>query len=370
MPETRVPSPDYRDWCNSGWHVRWLGGRDALTDLALDWVHLDAAAKSPTQQFEWLRAAAAAFAHDQDFRLATVWRHDALVAAAPLVMWPRGACRQARLLGLSELHEPMDLFLADTAACEPLVALLIQEGMPLFLERLAADSPTFGALERICRGKASLAIRPQPDLSLHPARRLLARARTTYERRPPFGPAAGAPPGRALGEVVTRIVAPRPRELGELLDLALEIESKNWKSAAGTALVCDAARASFFRRYAAAASRAGTLRLCFLEIGGKPAAMQVAVQCCDGFWLLKIGYDQEFARCSPGLLLMRETVSATAAAGLATYEFLGTAEAWTDVWTRQVREHVSVRIYPWRPAGLAALAVDTTESLRSRWSHA
>ena len=98
--------------------------------------------------------------------------------------------------------------------------------------------------------------------------------------------------------------------------------------------------------------------------------MQLAVECAGRFWLLKIGYDQEFQRCSPGILLIRETVRYAAARGLRGYEFLGIVEPWTEAWTDEVRPCVSVRAYPARWAGVAALAVDLADYARRRLGRA
>jgi CelD/BcsL family acetyltransferase involved in cellulose biosynthesis len=110
-----------------------------------------------------------------------------------------------------------------------------------------------------------------------------------------------------------------------------------------------------------------------LRIGGRAAAMQFAVEIGGRFWLLKIGYADEFARCSPGNLLVMETIQYAARAGLKSYEFLGTAEPWIGMWTSQVRPCISVRAYPFNGRGAIALAADAAQKLRKyggsvRWS--
>ncbi len=56
--------------------------------------------------------------------------------------------------------------------------------------------------------------------------------------------------------------------------------------------------------------RRESLRIAFLRIAGRPVAMQIAVERAQRLWLLKIGYDEEYARCSPGQLLMLEVAAA------------------------------------------------------------
>jgi hypothetical protein len=132
----------------------------------------------------------------------------------------------------------------------------------------------------------------------------------------------------------------------------------SWKGRHGTALASDADRGVFYRRYAADACEKGILRVSFLRIGGQAAAMQLAVECGRRYWLLKIGYDQRFHRCSPGTLLVRETVAYAASKGLDTYEFLGIAAPWVETWTQRLRPCVSVRASPAHPRGAAAFAAD------------
>ena len=68
----------------------------------------------------------------------------------------------------------------------------------------------------------------------------------------------------------------------------------------------------------------------------------------------------------PGILLTRDTIRYAAERGLRSYEFLGLAEPWTRVWTREERACVSVRIYPFGLRGLAYLAFDAAHHLYER----
>jgi CelD/BcsL family acetyltransferase involved in cellulose biosynthesis len=95
--------------------------------------------------------------------------------------------------------------------------------------------------------------------------------------------------------------------------------------------------------------------------------MQLALEQGRGFWLLKVGYDQRFAPCSPGQLLLRDTIRYAVEAGLESFEFLGGAESWTEVWTKAEHQYVSVRVYPLGVRGMAALAADAAATAYQRW---
>jgi hypothetical protein len=131
------------------------------------------------------------------------------------------------------------------------------------------------------------------------------------------------------------------------LDEAFAVEARSWKGREGTALASDPERGAFYRRYAELSAAAGELRVSFRRKDGRAIAMQIAVERAQRIWLLKIGYDEEFARASPGQLLIRATIEDAEARGLEALEFLGTASAWTRAWTKE--EHPYVRVAGWRP---------------------
>jgi CelD/BcsL family acetyltransferase involved in cellulose biosynthesis len=321
----------------------------------------------PLSQFSWTRACLSTFSDDGVPHLVAAARRQRLVALAPLVnKRHNGVCRLF-LAGVSQLYEPMDFAWTENKALARLARSLVRSGTPLVLERIAADSPTVHLLKRAYRGRAIVITRPQatcpyialdeswfePDARLNSGRRSdLRRARRKAEQ---------------MGQVTTEIHTPDLDELPELLDTAFEVEARSWKGEAGTALNHDAQRAVFYRQYAEAACIEGILRICFLRIGDRVAAMQLAVEHGDGFWLLKVGYDAHFAQCSPGMLLMRDTIRYAAEAGLRSYEFLGRAETWTEVWTQTEHPYVSLRVYPLGVRGLTALAADGVVALYRRW---
>ena len=81
--------------------------------------------------------------------------------------------------------------------------------------------------------------------------------------------------------------------------------------------------------------------------------MMIALEVSERFWILKIGYDERFATCSPGMLLMHEALRHAARQGLRSYEFLGAADDWTRRWTDCGRPTQGVFIYPYTVQGAA-----------------
>jgi CelD/BcsL family acetyltransferase involved in cellulose biosynthesis len=340
---------------------------DEVARLETAWQRLDSVGGSPSSQYGWTRAALKAFSEDATPHLVAAAHGERLLAVAPLVRQRLHGVHRLFPAGAAHLGEPVDFAWSDAAALRRIAAAIGRSGIPLVFERMAADSPALGALARACRGRAIVITKPaascpfiqldeswvEPERQLRAARRDdLCRARQLAER---------------LGAVATEIHTPSLHELPELLDTALALEGGDATWEAADAAGARLNRAVFFRQYAEAACVEGTLRICFLRIGDRVAAMQVAVESGGTFWLLKVGADARFETCAPGQLLLRETIRYAAEAALQAYEFWGSSEAWSRAWTASQRNCVSLRTYSLNPRGLAALACDAGVAGWRRW---
>jgi len=342
----------------SGAAARVVRSLDDLDQLAAAWDALAGGAGSPMQQFIWARACAESYCRrGGQLHVVTVGPARRPTAIAPLIR--QRDMGRLDMLGCEKwMHEPTDFLYADRPALDALAGTLASLGRPIYLGRVPADSPTIAALQESYRRRGLVLCRPanacpaialdatweEPERQFNAGRRSdLRRARRNAEK---------------ISPVSCEVLSPSPAELGPLLDEAFQVEAAGWKGLKGSAMAIHATRGAYYRWYAVAAAREGILRLCFLRIGGRAAAMQLAVECGERFWLLKIGYDEEFARCSPGVLLMLHTVRYAATRGLKSYELLGRVEPWTRVWAQIERPYVSIRAYPASALGLAQLGVD------------
>jgi CelD/BcsL family acetyltransferase involved in cellulose biosynthesis len=338
-------------------------GGVALDPLARAWRDLETVASSPTQHFIWSQACAESFHDARELQTVVVRDRGRVTALAPLVR-TRGPLVRLEALGVRELFEPMDFLYADATALAALADRLARQPLPLRLQRVPEGSPMVAALTRAFQGRGvihSAPISPCPYIDLDAS---WAQPETHFNsgRRSDFRRARRH--AEQQGAVTFEILSPSPGEVGGLIDEALAVEALSWKGSEGTALVRDPSRARFFHRYAGAAAALGILRLVFMRIAGRAVGMQIAVECHGRFWLLKIGYDESVARCSPGNLLMLHSVQYAAARGLGSYEFLGGAAPWTATWTKTLRQCTVVRAYPFSVAGVAALSWDT-----GRWAY-
>ena len=313
------------------------------------------------QEAAWTQSAADAFGDRGTVSVHVLWRHGELTAAAPLVR-RRG---HLEIIGARELYEPADLLAADGAALRELCDSLVRHGLPVLLHRAPADSPTIPALQDAVGRWGHVVVRASPgtpmleldDRWTELGGGLSARRRSDLrraERR-----------AASEGRISVRILRPGAPEADELVDEAFTVEARGWKGIAGTALVHDAERGTFYRVYASRAASEGKLVVAFLDVGGAPAAMQLAVESQERLWLLKVGYDEAFARCSPGLLLLARLVSDATRRGLQGIEFLGTSEPWLEPWTTKVRETRLVVAYPLNPRALPGVTLDALDAVRS-----
>jgi len=344
--------------------ARIIEGLDGLGALGTAWATLEQNAFLPMQHFIWSQAGAAAFTRDGELRLLVLEEGDDVAAIAPLVQRKERHCLE--FLAMEEFFEPTDVLCGRSEAMPALAKALVDLKIPLRLRRLPADSPLPEALAKAFRGRGALVCRPDdgwPWVSLNskweePENQLKAGRRSDFRR--------AQRKANEMGDVTTDIVTPTLETLPALLEEALKVEAASWKGETGSALALDKKRGTFYHQYAAAACGKGIFRLCFLRIGGETAAMQIAVESGGSLWLLKIGYDNKFARCSPGNLLMRESLRYAAKRGLQSLEFLGAVEPWIRVWTDLERPCVAVRGYPWGWRGGAALATDLAKSITQK----
>ncbi len=324
------------------------------------------------ETYGWTEAAAASLSNAIAPRLVIAEQGESLRGVAQLGVVRGSLSGRLEMIGISQLNEPEDFVYVDRAALEAVARRVVAVRRPVFLGRLRAQSPTISALRVAAKGRGVVVVRPQascPYIALDeswqdPESHLSSRRRSDIRR--------ARRRAEQQGEVRAEIVNPSVAELGPLLAIALAVEARSWKGAAGTALVNDPIRGRQLRQFAAWASRNGILRIGLLKIGDIYAAMQIAAEHNGAYWLLKIGFDSALANCSPGNLLLAESLRYSADKGLTSLEFLGTVEPWTRVWTESERKCVSLRYYPFNPRGAAALVADGAGKLlrRFRASHA
>lgn len=330
------------------------------------WHSLEARATLPTQSFAWTLASAASFQAEGGLYVAGEEDGGNLDAVAPLAMRGRGPRRRLEALSVAELSEPADILCANADALDCLVRELARTRVPLVLDRVPADTPTVEAVRSAWGLRGVVLCRPQEDSPFirlddawrEPAAKLSSRRRSDLRR--------ARRRAEQIGAVELEVHTPTEGNLEGLLATAWAVEARSWRAERHGALAQDPLRGPFFRTLARLACREGMLRIALLRAGETTIAMQLALVFARSIWLLKVGFDEEYGRCSPGMLLTAETIRYAAEVGLDKYEFLGVVEPWTQVWTDVVRPYVSLRAYPPSFRGAMVFLGDAAAAARRR----
>jgi CelD/BcsL family acetyltransferase involved in cellulose biosynthesis len=325
---------------------------------------LGRSASTPMQTRSWIVACAETFVRDESLDVIVLEDAGGIAAVAPMVCSASFPAVN-HLLGVRELSEPSDFIYRDEAALDSLMQVVAHDGRPLILNRVPTGSASMHAVRRGFRARGLVVSRPgvnHPSIALSgnaPGLPLSSSLRSDLRR--------AQRKAEALGTVTYEVYAPRSAaEFHPLYQRKLQVEASGWKGRDGTALAMNAGQRAFFNRYGVLASEEGILRLAVMRINGVVTAMQYAVQWKGAFWLLKIGHDEAYAKCSPGMLLLQHTLRYAMEQGLHSYEFLGAAESWTRRWTSEEKTTARLTVYPFGARGMFSLGRDSFRLLGPR----
>lgn len=104
------------------------------------------------------------------------------------------------------------------------------------------------------------------------------------------------------GEVIFTI-ATTPTEIKRDLAIFLTLEASGWKAKRGTALAQHEGDVAFIRRAVFDAAARGNCEIVTLHAGETPVASGIVLRHLDRAFYFKLGVDERFAKCSPGVQL-------------------------------------------------------------------
>lgn len=107
------------------------------------------------------------------------------------------------------------------------------------------------------------------------------------------------------GELVYA-VARQPEEVRQGIETFLMLEASGWKGRRRTAMAMDRYRAAFVREAGHRLAEKDLCRVHTLHLGGKPIACLVVFVESGVAYTWKTAYDEDYARFSPGMLLMMD----------------------------------------------------------------
>ncbi|SES35033.1 GNAT family N-acetyltransferase [Rhizobium sp. NFR03] len=105
---------------------------------------------------------------------------------------------------------------------------------------------------------------------------------------------------------VTHSVARQPEDVRLRMEEFLALEASGWKGRQRTAIVMDRYRAAFAREAITNLAEADAVRIHTIDLDGVAIASMVVFMMGGEAYTWKTGYDETYARYSPGKLLLRE----------------------------------------------------------------
>jgi CelD/BcsL family acetyltransferase involved in cellulose biosynthesis len=149
---------------------------------------------------------------------------------------------------------------------------------------------------------------------------------------------------------VTLDVADGSDRLKTLLLEGFRVERSGWKGDYGSAIDSNPRSRRFYRDVARWAAERGWLRLGFLRLDGRPIAFDLCLEANGSHFLLKTGFDHDFATFGPGTILRSMMLERAFSGRIETYEFLGTLvganNRWKLDWTDRYHERMRFLAFP------------------------
>jgi CelD/BcsL family acetyltransferase involved in cellulose biosynthesis len=332
-------------------------------DLAARWDRLALDSGAPAfVRPGWLGAWADAFGRTSALRALTVERAGELVAVLPLLSGPAGLTLSSPTNSETAVFAPVA---ADADAAATLgEKLLSLRTAAIDLTALAADDPHVEALHAAAGAARASVLRrtlrksPYIDVSGDPAafdrrlsknrrhglKRLQNRLRDAGELT--FGVHDGGTPDGHISD-----------DLAALLRDGYRLEAREWKLAAGSAILSSPATTAFYTSAAKWAAEQGILRLAFLRLDGRPIAFGYCLQQGPTLSFLKLGMDDEFQKLGPGMVLTRHLIDyAFAEPGVTELDLLGENDAYKADLASGTREQIRMQVFPSRRIGAAQRA--------------
>lgn len=329
--------------------------------LEKSWDRLPQALCSPLLQFNWFQAYARVMKSNEKLHIITqclATDPEKITAIAPLSLTKKNAISALEIMGSSCLFEPTSFLFDRPQYLELLFVYLLSLKIPLSLKRLPKEqADQLQQMSKLCLLKqGNGAMYWQSPVALSSSENLFApRLNKQLKRKTKLAAKHGQ-----LSFIASK---PDTRTFQQELSQFVAIENNSWKNSSKTSLFHDHKLHAFFAGYGKLMAQGSRIYVFYLLVNNKKIAARICVEHNQSLFELKIGYDEAYKQCSPGLLLTAEVLRYIHQEQLKGLEFLGNSETWQKQFTNQQRQDYSCKFYPCSLTGIGKLLSDLIAKL-------
>jgi CelD/BcsL family acetyltransferase involved in cellulose biosynthesis len=326
--------------------IEWIETRERFLTLAQEWDRLADRQRTPFIRHAWLASWWEAFGGTA-LLICALWRDGELTALFPLQI------SGGRMEALANVHSPLFRpFARHEHDLETVIRAVLARPRDLIVPALPADDPALKLLSASSATSRRISL-----VTPHHSSPIIETAGVeNYSSR------LSAKTRQELGRLRRKMMrehevefslVERPADLEFELQRGLEVEASGWKGARGTAVLSSPATAMFYRLVAQSFHADDRVRLSSITLDGRVVAFDLCLLDHGRLYGLKLGYDEQYRRFGPGLVLQLAEIERCCELGLDAFELLGDAEEYKLRFSTSERRHYMLRSYTRRPASFA-----------------
>jgi CelD/BcsL family acetyltransferase involved in cellulose biosynthesis len=340
---------------------------DNFTDirhLKDQWNELAAKQANPLMSYEWYSSAAEAFHSEDTLLVFCIFENNRLTAAAPLYRDSRKSENyRLQIIGSRTLYEPGGFLYATPQYLNALLKAVTNSGYPVIFNRLLKDDLVHSSLysNNALTTTITAASSQYLDINVdfdHYLSGLSSKRRSDlrrYRRR-----------AESLGKIDFSISHMTANTIGNDLDIFYRIENACWKGEKASSILQNQNMQTFMNGFFHQVVEKKQAIIGQLLIDKRPIAGNLSIIAHNRLWTIKIGYDEQFSRISPGILLTHEMIRFSHDKQMTGFEFLGSSEEWINLWKPRNREYITYLYYPYTMRGLYGFLTDSGRRLMLR----
>jgi CelD/BcsL family acetyltransferase involved in cellulose biosynthesis len=336
-------------WVREDRGLRWkvFRGFAAIERLAEDWNRgAHSGTLSPTADAIWMRAFWQAFSDRKDtLVLHALYQGEQLLAVVPV----RPCGRWVRAwYSIRNPESPYWMFWMDESRPELGVAVLdhlLEAADYIDFGPLHEHGPLLSALTAAAADlKYRVVIEPRGADAFVSLQGDWEAARTRLSRNQQQQASRKMRQLQQLGNLTYEVVRGGSGFQG-LLEECFELETKGWKGVEGAPMKSDPRTYTFYKELALNSAAAGRFALYLLRLDGRLIAFEYCLRAQGKIDMLKLSFDPEYAKYSPGNVLRLMLLQDEADRGEVRSYHMGRPSEWKERWATDIAPLVQLRVY-------------------------